>query len=376
MPLVCTQATARAHTHMPTLHPCLGTFEPEFGAPPRAPRVQIHRRRRLPRHHGHLRRVRWPLRGHAPRGRGAPQVGDRVRGACGGSLQTEQPRRDHLCRQLQRHPGRRHAQGGLRGRLRSLRLVHGGGRRDGEIHFCLAPCARRRRVPLRRPPLPGLLRHEPVQQGQLVDGAKLDGHVVPLVLRLLPAALFPFGKCAQLRVAQQILHLPPDAPVVARDGVQRPVWRPQRGQLWCVPVAQAHVHLGRRAGRRAAGLAGAAPRVQIAAADHQPARRGGLHRGAADGGRAGAVGHGARRDRRPPPCLQRRGRRGAPVRGAGAVGVPAGHSGGQRRAVRPRVQGGRGGERGRREGRGCARARRERTATHTPPHTPPLRFRP
>ena len=51
------------------------------------------------------------------------------------------------------------------------------------------------------------------------------------------------------------------------------LWGAERGQFWGEPVAQAHVHLGSGPRRAAARLAGAAPRLPLPAAHHQPPRR-------------------------------------------------------------------------------------------------------
>jgi len=77
----------------------------------------------------------------------------------------------------------------------------------------------RGRVPLRRAALPGLLGDEPLQQGELVARAELDGDVLPVVRRLLPPALLPARERAQLRLAQQVVHVQADPAVAARDGL-------------------------------------------------------------------------------------------------------------------------------------------------------------
>ena len=45
------------------------------------------------------------------------------------------------------------------------------------------------------------------------------GHVVPVVLRVLPPPLLPAGERAQLREPQQELHVPPDPAHAAGDGL-------------------------------------------------------------------------------------------------------------------------------------------------------------
>lgn len=64
-----------------------------------------------------------------------------------------------------------------------------------------------------------------------------------------------------------------------------PLWCAQRRQLWRGAVAEAHLHLGRRARRAAARLAAPHALLPHAPADHQPARRRAVLRRAADGER-------------------------------------------------------------------------------------------
>ena len=126
-----------------------------------------------------------------------------------GGLPPQQPGRRDVRGQLQRRPRRGHGEGRHRRPVPPLgRLCRGGrqvaGHRGGQERqrsLVRPPRPRRGRVPLRGSSLPGLLGHEPLQQGQLVDGPELDGDVVPVVRRLLPPALLLAGERAQLRVA-------------------------------------------------------------------------------------------------------------------------------------------------------------------------------
>jgi hypothetical protein len=85
--------------------------------------------------------------------------------------------------------------------------------------FLLQPSTPPSTPPTHPPTNAGLLGHEPLQQGQLVDGPELDGHGLPLVRGVLPPALLPPRERAQLRVAQQVVHLPAHAAHAPRHGL-------------------------------------------------------------------------------------------------------------------------------------------------------------
>lgn len=249
-----------------------------------------------------------------------------------GSLPPQQPGRRDVRGQLQRRPRRGDGEARRLGPVPPLRRLRRRGRRVEGVRvlrgeraqlqrpLVQAPGPGRGRVPLRRAPLPGLLGDEPLQQGELVARAELDGDVLPVVRRLLPPALLPARERAQLRLAQQVVHVQADPAVAARDGLLGALRRAQRRQLWRLAVAQAHVHLGGRTRGAAPRVALGPPRVQVAAADDQPPRRRAVHRGAADEPRGRAPEDGDRRgrDRRPPRDRQRPRRR----REAGEAGVP------------------------------------------------------
>ena len=95
----------------------------------------------------------------------------------------------------------------------------GAGRQPGRRDTGEPASTGRGGLPVRGSPLPGVLGHEPLQQGHLVAGPELHGHGVPELRGFLPAEILPAGERPQFRQPQQVPRLPPHPALPARHGL-------------------------------------------------------------------------------------------------------------------------------------------------------------